>query len=222
MASLALSLNRKNININICLVVDGPSYKYYNQYGSYCKIYLHELEPICDTNLKRATVNYARCLCLARQLGGNSLIMEDDILLHPSWFERIQKINLEFDKPWILSLNPLQNFKYSERGYEEFTVPEEVPQRVWCRTFAVIYSQEVLKILPEFMIKNHFTQDRSGYGPGGYDLDLGCILFKLKTPIYECVPGLVFHIGEKSFMTPSHQPTAFKQGIEATSVENLP
>lgn len=183
---LFTSSSRKDIH----LVVDGDDYKHLSTYKGYCTIYLNKVDEKCNTNLKRAAVNYARCLTLSQQLGGYNLILEDDILLLPGWEEKLKHINIDEAK-WILSLNNLQN-KDSKKDYEKFSVPNQTPQKVWCETFSVIYSPRILEDIIEEMLKISFYRNIA------YDLSLGSIFFSRNYPIYELVPSFVEHLGVKS------------------------
>jgi glycosyltransferase involved in cell wall biosynthesis len=177
---------------DIHLVVDGSSYKHYYAYKDFCRIYLNKVDERCDSNIKRAAVNYARCLNLSRDMGGLNLILEDDVLLLPSWQDKLRSIKIE-DEKWVLSLNNLQK-KDSVRGYEEFLIQQENPQRVWCETFGVIYSPKVLEGLSEKLLVSSFYKNIA------YDLSLGGIFFVEKSPIYEVFPSLIKHLGVKSIM----------------------
>lgn len=176
---------------DIHLVVDGYSKKYYAMYKDYSRVYLHRVDKRCDNKLKRAAVNYARCLNLSQQLGGLNLILEDDVLLNINWEDKLNSINIEKDS-WIFSLNNIQN-KNSIKDYEEFfTLENECPQRVWCQTYAVVYGAKTLEGLSEEMLKICFHKNVA------YDISLGAIFCKNKTSIYECVPSFVEHIGIRS------------------------
>jgi len=177
----------------IYLVVDGSSYKHFAAYKDYCKIYLNKVDGRCDNNVKKAAVNYARCLTLSKNIGGFNLILEDDVLLLPDWQDKLKSIDLEEEK-WILSLNNLQNVD-SKKDYEEFVITQEIPQRVWCQTFATIYSPKVLEDLSEDMLTFSFYKNLP------YDLALGAVFFVKKYPVYELVPSFVEHLGLKSHMT---------------------
>jgi len=183
---LFTSSSKKDIH----LVVDGNDYKHLSTYKGYCTIYLNKVDKKCNTNLKRAAVNYARCLTLSKQLGGCNLILEDDVLLLPGWEEKLRSINIDEAK-WILSLNNLQH-KDSKKDYEKFFVAKEIPQKVWCETFAVIYSPKIFEDVIEEMLKISFYRNIA------YDLSLGSIFFSRNYPIYEMVPSFVEHLGAKS------------------------
>lgn len=192
LATLLFSLKEKR---EVYLVVDGLSYKSFNCYKDYCRIILNKVEDVCDNNLKRAAVNYARCLSLSKQLGGFNLILEDDIVLHPQWVDIIKNIEINGDK-WVLSLNCMQN-STTNKGYEEFKTPAAEPdkQQVWCRTYAVIYSPKLLESLSEDLLRIFF-----GFKVVSYDVCLGGYFLHNKISIYETVPGLVNHMGEKTLM----------------------
>lgn len=197
LASLAFSLGQRR---NIHLMVDGESYNHCLMYSSYCKIYLNKVEAYCDTGLKRAAVNYCRCLMLAEKLGGFNLILEDDVLFHPDWVSILNKVEIPRDD-WLLTLHAQQNKDViSEKGYEEFVVKKNtdpnLPQEVWCKTFATIYAPKILNGLPQTMIKAFFLQKEMR----PYDVVLGSMFLTMNIPIYECVPNLVKHLGKNSRM----------------------
>jgi len=194
LASLALGSQCPEIH----LVVDGPSCSYQQNYAQTLKFHFNTSQE--QNRMKRATENYARCLKLASEVSGKSLILEDDVVLVKNWREILLGLKEPEEENWLLSLWNTNHEGKSERGYEE-TLPivDGENYLVWGRSFGVIYSKPVLN---DLFIESFLRMQLSRNYDISYDLAVGALFYFSGWKTYECVPALVTHIGDNSVMCP--------------------